>query len=97
MQLLLHLTLYLIPLWPYTLTMWKEENNSLKRTFRFKNFSEAFAFMTRVAFLAEKMNHHPEWKNIYNTVDICLNTHDAGNTVTEKDRKLAAEIDKLIN
>ena len=76
--------------------MWKEESNSLKKSFKFKNFSEAFAFMTRVAFVAEKMNHHPEWKNVYNTVEITLNTHDAGNTITEKDRKLAAEIDKII-
>ena len=75
--------------------MWKEENNSLKKTFTFKNFSQAFAFMTRVAFIAEKMNHHPEWRNIYNTVEISLNTHDAGNIVTEKDRKLAEAIDKL--
>ncbi len=75
--------------------MWNEENNALKKTFKFKNFSEAFAFMTRVAFIAEKMDHHPEWKNVYNTVEISLNTHDAGNTVTDKDRKLAAEIDKL--
>ncbi len=76
--------------------MWKEENNCLKKTFKFKNFSEAFAFMTRVAFIAEKMNHHPDWRNVYNTVEISLNTHDAGNVVTEKDRKLADEIDKLI-
>lgn len=76
--------------------MWKEEDNQLKKSFRFKDFSEAFAFMTRVAFLAEKMNHHPAWKNTYNTVEIALNTHDAGNTVTDKDRKLAKEIDKLI-
>ena len=75
--------------------MWNEENNSLKKTFKFKNFSEAFAFMSRVAFLAEKMNHHPDWSNVYNTVEISLNTHDAGNTVTEKDRKLAQEIDKI--
>ncbi len=75
--------------------MWKEENNSLKKTFTFKNFSEAFAFMTRVAFIAEKMNHHPDWKNTYNTVEISLSTHDAGNVVTEKDRKLAEQIDKL--
>lgn len=78
-----------------TISMWKEEDNSLKKTFKFKDFSEAFAFMTRVAFLAERMNHHPEWKNIYNTVEISLSTHDAGNTVTEKDRKLADAIDKL--
>jgi 4a-hydroxytetrahydrobiopterin dehydratase len=76
--------------------MWKEENNQLSRSFTFKNFSEAFAFMTRVAFLAEKMDHHPNWSNVYNRVDINLCTHDAGNTVTEKDRKLAAAIDKLI-
>ena len=76
--------------------MWNEEDNQLKKLFRFKDFSEAFAFMTRVAFLAEKMNHHPAWKNTYNTVEISLNTHDAGNTVTEKDRKLAKEIDKLL-
>jgi len=75
--------------------MWKEENNALRKSFKFKNFSEAFAFMTRVAFIAEKMNHHPDWRNVYNTVDIVLNTHDAGNTVTEKDRKLAQEIDRL--
>lgn len=62
----------------------------------FKNFSEAFAFMTRVAFIAEKMNHHPEWSNVYNKVSIHLSTHDAGNTVTEKDRKLAAAIDALL-
>lgn len=75
--------------------MWKEENNQLKKIFLFKDFSEAFAFMTRVAFIAEKMNHHPEWKNIYNRVEISLSTHDAGNTVTVKDKKLAEAIDKL--
>ncbi len=75
--------------------MWKEENNSLKKNFKFKDFSEAFAFMTRVAMVAEKMNHHPEWKNVYNTVEISLSTHDAGNTVTDKDRKLANAIDKI--
>jgi 4a-hydroxytetrahydrobiopterin dehydratase len=76
--------------------MWTEENNRLHRQFQFKNFSEAFAFMTRVAIEAEKADHHPEWKNVWNKVDIWLNTHDAGNVVTEKDRKLAAAIDKLI-
>jgi 4a-hydroxytetrahydrobiopterin dehydratase len=75
--------------------MWKEENNSLTRSFQFKNFVEAFGFMSRVALIAEKMNHHPNWSNVYNKVDIALNTHDAGNVVTDKDRKLAAEIDKL--
>lgn len=75
--------------------MWTEEKNALLRSFRFRNFSEAFAFMTRVAMLAEKMEHHPEWTNVYNRVDIRLNTHDAGNTITEKDRLLAAAIDRL--
>ena len=75
--------------------MWNEENNKLSRTFTFKNFSEAFAFMTRVALAAEKMNHHPDWSNVYNKVVINLNTHDAGDMVTDRDRKLAAEIDKL--
>ena len=76
--------------------MWTEENNSLKKTFTFKNFNEAFGFMTRVALIAEKMDHHPYWINVWNRVEITLNTHSAGDIVTEKDRKLAAEIDKLI-
>jgi 4a-hydroxytetrahydrobiopterin dehydratase len=75
--------------------MWTEENNALNRTFTFKNFSEAFAFMTRVALIAEKMDHHPTWSNTYNKVEIKLNTHDAGDTVTDKDRKLASAIDKI--
>jgi len=69
--------------------MWAEDNNKLKKTFEFKDFQEAFAFMTRVAFLAESQNHHPNWSNVYNKVFIELTTHDAGNTITEKDRKLA--------
>ncbi len=76
--------------------MWQEENNTLYRHFKFKDFSEAFAFMTRVAILAEKHDHHPKWTNVWNTVEIWLNTHDAGNIVTDKDRALAADIDKLI-
>ena len=76
--------------------MWTEENNALYRRFTFKDFSEAFAFMTRVALAAEKMDHHPRWTNVWNTVEVWLNTHDAGNTVTEKDRKLAAKIDALV-
>ena len=75
--------------------MWKEENNKLYRKFQFKDFSQAFSFMTRVALEAEKMDHHPEWKNVYNTVEIWLSTHDAGDIVTEKDKKLAAKIDTL--
>lgn len=76
---------------------WKEENNSLKKTFKFNNFSEAFAFMTRVAFLAEQQQHHPNWSNVWDTVNIELTTHDADNTVTEKDKTLAAAIDALIS
>lgn len=76
--------------------MWTETNNTLYRKFQFKNFSEAFAFMTRVAMEAEKMNHHPLWTNVWNKVEIWLSTHDAGNTVTEKDRELAARIDTLL-
>ena len=77
--------------------MWTEEENQLKRSFTFKDFSEAFAFMTRVAFLAEAQQHHPNWANVYNRVDIVLTTHDAGNLVTEKDRKLARSIDQLLS
>ncbi|REJ83616.1 MAG: pterin-4-alpha-carbinolamine dehydratase [Bacteroidetes bacterium] len=75
--------------------MWTESNNKLERTFEFKDFAHAFAFMTRVAFTAERMNHHPEWKNIWNKVWITLSTHDAGDIVTEKDKKLADAIDKI--
>jgi 4a-hydroxytetrahydrobiopterin dehydratase len=76
--------------------MWQEKDNKLYRQFSFENFSEAFAFMTRVAIEAEKMNHHPLWTNIYNKVEIWLNTHDAGDVVTDKDRELARRIDVLI-
>ncbi len=77
--------------------IWKEENNKLYRKFEFKNFSEAFAFMTRVALAAEKMDHHPLWTNVYNKVEIWLSTHDAGDIVTAKDRKLANNIDTFYN
>lgn len=76
--------------------MWKESDNKLTRTVEFKDFVEAFGFMSKVAILAEKMNHHPNWSNVYNKVSIELTTHDAGDTVTEKDRKLASAIDELI-
>ena len=76
--------------------MWKEENNTLYKRFQFKDFSEAFAFMTRVAILAEKHDHHPKWTNVWNIVEIWLNTHDAGNIVTSKDHALANDIDALI-
>jgi 4a-hydroxytetrahydrobiopterin dehydratase len=76
--------------------MWTEKDNALYRKFEFRNFSQAFAFMTRVAMAAEKMDHHPSWKNVYNIVEIWLNTHDAGDIVTERDHKLAKKIDALI-
>lgn len=76
--------------------MWSEENNKLVAEFQFADFSEAFAFMTRVALLAEKQNHHPWWSNVYNKVRIELNTHDAGNIVTERDHKLARAITQLL-
>ena len=75
--------------------MWQETNNKLYKKFDFKDFSEAFAFMTRVALAAEKMDHHPLWTNVYNKVEIWLNTHDAGDIVTDKDKKLSKIIDGL--
>ena len=75
--------------------MWKEIDNSLYKRFEFKDFSEAFGFMVRVAMLAETQNHHPKWTNVWNTVEIWLSTHDQGDIVTEKNKKLAAAIDKL--
>ena len=75
---------------------WKEVDNKLTNTFKFKDFSEAFGFMTRVALIAEKMDHHPTWTNSWNTVTFELSTHDAGNKVTDRDRKLAAAIDALV-
>ena len=74
---------------------WKEENNVLTKEFTFGDFSEAFAFMTQVAIAAEKANHHPEWTNVWNRVNFRLSTHDAGDIVTDKDRTLAAEIDRI--
>lgn len=75
--------------------MWQQKDNSLYKSFQFADFAEAFAFMTRVALIAEKMNHHPKWTNTYNSLEIWLSTHDAGNTVTERDHKLANAIDKI--
>ncbi len=74
---------------------WQVEKNRLVKSFTFKDFKEAFAFMAKVAMLAEKMDHHPTWTNTYNKVRIELSTHDAGDIVTEKDRTLAAQIDNL--
>ncbi len=76
--------------------MWTEKDNTLYKKFTFKDFSEAFGFMTRVALEAEKMNHHPLWTNVYNTVELWLSTHDAGDVVTQKDHQLAKKIDALM-
>ena len=74
---------------------WMTKNDALVAELEFANFVDAFAFMTDVAALAEAHNHHPEWSNVYNRVTIRLTTHDAGNTITEKDRNLAAAISAL--
>lgn len=74
---------------------WTLTANRLSREFEFRDFVEAFGFMSRVALLAEKADHHPNWSNVYNRVSIELTTHDAGNTVTEKDRDLAQAINAL--
>jgi 4a-hydroxytetrahydrobiopterin dehydratase len=76
--------------------MWEEKDNSLYKKLQFKDFNEAFGFMSRVALIAEKMNHHPKWTNVWNTVEIWLSTHDAGDIVTEKDQKLAQKIDAIL-
>ena len=76
--------------------MCQEKESKLYKAFEFKDFISAFSFMTRVALLAEKSNHHPTWTSTYNKVEIWLFTHDAGDKVTEKDRLLADEIDALI-
>lgn len=74
---------------------WEIVDNKLVKQFSFKDFVEAWAFMSKVALAAEKVNHHPEWTNVYNKVEIRLCTHDAGNTITDKDRNLAAIIDNI--
>ncbi len=74
---------------------WIKKNDRLEKTFAFETFPEAMGFMLRVSYECEKMNHHPEWKNIYNKIWVSLSTHDAGNKVTVRDRKLAAKMDSL--
>ena len=78
------------------LKLWKIESDQLVREYKFKDFIEAFGFMTKVALLAQQANHHPEWSNVYNKVKICLTTHNAGG-ISEKDIELAAQIDELKN
>jgi 4a-hydroxytetrahydrobiopterin dehydratase len=75
--------------------MWENKNNTLVREYVFADFKQAFAFMTQVAMLAEQQGHHPKIENVYNRLRLELTTHDAGNTVTEKDKKLAQAIDEL--
>jgi 4a-hydroxytetrahydrobiopterin dehydratase len=81
---------------PARLPQWQPVagRDAIKRTFVFKDFSEAFAFMTRTALLAEQMNHHPEWSNVWNRVEVTLSTHDAGG-LSELDVKLAEAMDRL--
>jgi len=74
---------------------WEERADGLHKQFAFADFVSAFAFMTRVALVAERMGHHPNWTNSYNTVTITLNTHDAQGRVTELDHRLARAIDKV--
>ena len=75
---------------------WTEADGKLVREFEFRDFTEAWGFMSRVALLAEKADHHPNWSNVWNKVTIELTTHSAGSTVTDKDRALAEAIDKLL-
>jgi 4a-hydroxytetrahydrobiopterin dehydratase len=79
------------------MTYFEEKEQELVAKFVFKNFVDAFGFMTRVALLAEQQQHHPSWSNVYNTVEIRLSTHDAGNMITEKDYKLASKIEALLD
>lgn len=81
---------------PVVSAEWAESADGLRRECTFANFSEAFGFMSRVALLAEKFDHHPDWSNSWNVVSITLRSHDAGNTVTDRDRKLSAAIDALL-
>ena len=74
---------------------WIQKESKLYREFLFNDFSEAFAFMTRIALLCEKMDHHPKWTNSWNRLEIWLSTHDAGDTVTEKDWELSRRIDAV--
>lgn len=75
--------------------MWTKHENHLEADFEFKDFTSAFAFMTRVAFEAEKAQHHPNWSNEFNKVNVKLSTHDEGDKITEKDEKLAETIKKI--
>lgn len=75
--------------------MWQKIENQLRVELTFKDFSEAFAFMTEVALVSEKQGHHPTWTNTWNKINITLTTHDAGNVITNRDRELASAIEKI--
>jgi len=75
---------------------WERVDNTIKRSLTFSDFGEAIGFMTRIAVLAEKLDHHPEWFNVYNRVDVTLTTHDAGG-LTELDTQLAEAIDRCVS
>lgn len=74
---------------------WRYEGDALKKTFRFANFREAVSFIVRLAFYAEELNHHPDLHNVYNTIDVVLTTHDAGNKVTDMDVQLAQAVEQF--
>lgn len=74
---------------------WNRKDQALERTFQFEDFNSAFGFMTRVALLAERMDHHPDWTNVYNRVHIRLSTHSAGSIVTDRDIQMALHINQL--
>ncbi len=76
---------------------WVEKDNSLYRKFEFADFAEAFEFMTKVAAIAQVQDHHPDWSNVWNVVEINLCSHDAGRTVTARDHRLADSINALVN
>jgi 4a-hydroxytetrahydrobiopterin dehydratase len=76
--------------------MWEKINHQLYKKFVFNNFTDAFSFMTKVAEISERINHHPNWTNVYNTVEIRLSTHDSDNMITEKDYQLAELIDAIL-
>ncbi|MAZ37730.1 4a-hydroxytetrahydrobiopterin dehydratase [Salibacteraceae bacterium] len=76
---------------------WTETDSELKLTLKFKDFKVAWAFMNQVAIAAEELKHHPNWANVYNSVEIVLTTHDEGNTLTKKDYELAAAINDILN
>ncbi|MFM8860919.1 MAG: 4a-hydroxytetrahydrobiopterin dehydratase [Acidimicrobiia bacterium] len=75
---------------------WEERSDGLHRRFEFKNFNQAWEFMSKVAVLAESQDHHPDWSNSYNVVEIMLCSHDSGRTVTNRDLRLAKSINEML-